>query len=111
MKMRWSLILIAAVAGAALAAVPQNAGPDGLVQVQSRALSEVYLRPSADLSAYRRILVDPPQGRAAEGLAQVHELDARRDALAVTGRCAEDHRRGGGGDGHGRCAGVQGERL
>ena len=48
MKTRWSLILIAAVAGAALAAVPQNAGPDGLVQVQSRALSEVYLRPSTD---------------------------------------------------------------
>ena len=48
MKMRWSLILIAAVAGAALAAVPQNAGPDGLVQVQSRTLDEVYMRPSAD---------------------------------------------------------------
>ena len=67
MKTRWSLILIAAVAGAALAAVPQNAGPDGLVQVQSRALSEVYLRPSTDLSAYRRILVDPAHAELQKG--------------------------------------------
>jgi hypothetical protein len=59
MKMRWSLILFAAAAGAALAAVPQNAGPDGLVQVKSRTLDEVYVRSNADLSSYRKVMIDP----------------------------------------------------
>jgi hypothetical protein len=59
MMMRWSLILILAAAGAALAAVPQNAGPDGLVQVKSRTLDEVYVRSNADLSSYRKVMIDP----------------------------------------------------
>lgn len=60
---RWPLFLIAAIAGAAVAAAPQSAGPapEGLVQVKSRALSELYLRPNTELSSYRRILVDPPR--------------------------------------------------
>ncbi len=55
----------------ALAAVlsrpPPDAAPatsDGLVAVQSRTLDEVYIRPDADLSAYRKIIVDPAQPRS-----------------------------------------------
>jgi hypothetical protein len=59
--MRWSLVCLAAAAVAAFAAAPQTAGPDGLVQVQSRALSEIYLRPGTEVSGYRRILIDPPR--------------------------------------------------
>jgi uncharacterized protein DUF3313 len=44
------------VAGAAFAATP-----DELVPVQSRYLDKVYLRPNADLAAYRRVLIDPVQ--------------------------------------------------
>ena len=73
MKTRWSLILIAASPVRRWRRCRRTPGPTDL-QVQSRTLDEVYLRPSTDLSAYRKILVDPPQGRAAEGLAQVHEL-------------------------------------
>jgi hypothetical protein len=47
---------MAVVAGAAFAATP-----DELVPVQSRYLDKVYLRPSADLAAYRRVLIDPVQ--------------------------------------------------
>lgn len=39
------------------AAVPATS--DGLVAVKSRTLDELSLRPNADLSAYRRIIVDP----------------------------------------------------
>src|SRR5258708_6952955 len=49
---------VAAIAGAAFAAEPQAAG-EGLVAVQSRNLDELYLRPNADLAAYRKVLIDP----------------------------------------------------
>src|SRR6266545_6137531 len=51
----------ALIAGTALAAEPQAASEarEGLVAVQSRNLDELYLRPNADLAAYRRILIDP----------------------------------------------------
>jgi hypothetical protein len=32
---------------------------DGLIQVESRKLDEVYLRPNADLAGYRKIIIDP----------------------------------------------------
>ena len=32
---------------------------EGLVAVQSRNLDELYLRPNADLAAYRKVLIDP----------------------------------------------------
>jgi Protein of unknown function (DUF3313) len=44
-------------------AVPANApgaSPDGLVSVQSRQLDEVYLRPAADWTGYRKVVIDPP---------------------------------------------------
>ncbi len=52
----------AAIGGAAFAAEPQAASEavrEGLVAVQSRNLDELYLRPNADLAAYRKVLIDP----------------------------------------------------
>ncbi len=52
----------AVIAGAAFAAEPQAAGEavrEGLVAVQSRNLDELYLRPNANLAAYRKVLIDP----------------------------------------------------
>jgi hypothetical protein len=54
----------AALSGAALAAVadPARAATQaGLVSVNSRALDEVYLRPSQDLAGYRKVLITPPE--------------------------------------------------
>src|SRR5437762_13219953 len=47
---------------AAGCATPEGATPatkDGLVAVHSRNLDGLYLRPNADLSGYRRVLIDP----------------------------------------------------
>lgn len=52
------IVCVAAIAGAAFAAEPQAAN-EGLVAVQSRNLDELYLRPNADLAAYRKVLIDP----------------------------------------------------
>ena len=63
MILRAFFIPCAAVLGAAAcAAQPQGASEavrDGLVAVQSRNLDELYLRPNADLAAYRKVLIDP----------------------------------------------------
>ena len=55
------IVCVAAIAGAACAAEPQAASQptgEGLVAVQSWNLDEVYLRPNADLAAYRKVLID-----------------------------------------------------
>ncbi len=63
MILRAFFIPCAAVLGAAAcAAQPQatsEAVREGLVAVQSRNLDELYLRPNADLAAYRKVLIDP----------------------------------------------------
>jgi hypothetical protein len=54
----------AALSDAALAAVPdpaRAATQAGLVSVNSRALDEVYLRPSQDWAGYRKVLIDPAE--------------------------------------------------
>ncbi len=65
MNLRTLLVLmIAALAGTTFAAPPEAAAPatsDGLVAVKSRNLDEFYVRPNADLSGYRKIIVDPGQ--------------------------------------------------
>ena len=56
------IVCVAAIGGAACAAGPQAPGQvtgEGLVAVQSRQLDELYLRPNADLAAYRKVLIDP----------------------------------------------------
>ena len=56
------IVCAAAIGGAACAAGPQAPSQvtgEGLVAVQSRQLDELYLRPNADLAAYRKVLIDP----------------------------------------------------
>src|SRR5438477_12996808 len=52
-------VLALAAAGCA---TPEGATPvtkEGLVPVHSANVDELYLRPNADLSGYRRVLIDP----------------------------------------------------
>lgn len=64
MKRRALLIVsIVTFAGAAFAA-PGPGAPmarDGLVAVHSRNLDQVYLRPGANLGAFRKVMIDPVQ--------------------------------------------------
>src|SRR6266704_1863612 len=56
------MFCFAAIGGAAFAAEPQaasEAAREGLVAVHSWHLDELYLRPNADLAAYRKVLIDP----------------------------------------------------
>jgi hypothetical protein len=56
------IVCVAAIGGAAFAAEPQapsQATGEGLVAVRSWNLDELYLRPNADLAAYRKVLIDP----------------------------------------------------
>jgi hypothetical protein len=55
-------LLAALLAAAASAADPSGnaAGEAGLARVPSRAFDEVYRRPDADLSGYKRIVIDAP---------------------------------------------------
>ena len=64
MNLRALFVVSIATLGAAVAAPSQAASPatyEGLVAVQSRDLDEFYLRPNADLAAYRKIVIDPVQ--------------------------------------------------
>ena len=64
MNLHMLLVLSVATLGAAVAAPSEAAGPatyEGLAAVQSRDLDEFYLRPNADLAAYRKIVIDPVQ--------------------------------------------------
>lgn len=57
-----TLLLIATVAGVAgIATAPgaQPAASDGLARVPSKALGELYVRPNADLAAYRKVELAP----------------------------------------------------
>ncbi len=56
------ILCVAVLGAAACAAEPQTPSEvvrEGLVAVQSRNLDELYLRPNADLAAYRKVLIDP----------------------------------------------------
>ena len=46
---------------AAVADPARVAAQDGLVSVRSRNLDEVYLLPRADLTGYRKVMIDPPE--------------------------------------------------
>ncbi len=63
MILRAFFVLCVAVLGAAACAAqpqtPSEGAREGLVAVQSRNLDELYLRPNADLAAYRKVLIDP----------------------------------------------------
>jgi len=56
------IVCVAVIGGAACAAEPQTpsqAAAEGLAAVRSRDLDELYLRPNADIAAYRKVLIDP----------------------------------------------------
>lgn len=55
-----SMVLCSSLAAAVPATVPAP-GPDGLVAVDSRQLDQVYLRPAADWTSYRKVMIDPVQ--------------------------------------------------
>ena len=81
-----SAALAMAVAAPASAA-PPNPAParnDGLVQVPSRTLDEVYVRPDVNFQSYRKVMVDPGTVTMRKELAQEHQSDARTVALAVS---------------------------
>ena len=95
---RWALLVLSIVtfAGATFAA-PGPAAPmagDGLVSVQSRNLDQVYLRPGADLAAFRKVMIDPVQVEFSRNwlrnvndpryVARVRPDDARRIAAETT---------------------------
>jgi len=57
-----SIVCLAVIGGAACAADPQTpsqAAAEGLAAVHSMQLDELYLRPNADIAAYRKVLIDP----------------------------------------------------
>jgi Protein of unknown function (DUF3313) len=56
------IVGLASIAAAAFAAAPEyasQAAGEGLAAVQSWNLDEVYLRPNANLAAYRKVMIDP----------------------------------------------------
>jgi len=56
------IVCVAVLGGTAFAGEPQAASrarDEGLVEVQSRNLDELYLRPNAELAAYRKVLIEP----------------------------------------------------
>jgi hypothetical protein len=74
------LLALVAVAAAAIAGPMRGAtaaAPEGMVAVDSRKLDELYVRPDAALSGYRRVIVDP----AAVALKAnwLRDLNATRD--------------------------------
>ncbi len=60
---------VAFVAAATLATAfaATNPAAEGLAAVKSSTLDEVYLRPAADLSAYRKVMVDPARVEMLKG--------------------------------------------
>jgi hypothetical protein len=73
------VLLIAALAGTAFAAPSSVATPatsDGLSAVQSRNFDELYVRPTVNLSAYRRVMIDP--GQAALRRNWLKDMNAQR---------------------------------
>lgn len=74
------LLCVASFVSFASAAPPDAAVPatsDGLVAVKSRTFDELYVRPNSDLSAYRRIIVDP--AHAALRKNWLKDMNSQRD--------------------------------
>lgn len=71
-------IVAAGLLGLAGTLVAQAPEPDVLMPVRSRYLDELRLRPGADLSAYRRVLIDPSQISMHEGW--LRDMNTRKAA-------------------------------
>lgn len=83
-------LLCGAVCLAARAAEPAGPATDGLVRQTARNVDEFYLRPGADFSGYRRVMLGPVEVAFAPGWQKQHaEVDAeaalriRRDMAAL----------------------------
>ena len=72
MRALYSLLLLLSIAGCASAPVVTS---DGLVSERSGKFDELYLRPNADFSAYRRALIEPVPVRFARDLNRQHGLN------------------------------------
>lgn len=72
-------VLAAVLAGMAVSASNAATPPtsEGLVAVQSRQVDEIYVRPNANLSAYRKIIVDP--GQASLKKNWLKDINSQRD--------------------------------
>jgi len=72
-------VLAALLAGIAVSASDAATPPtsEGLVAVQSRSLDEIYVRPNANLSAYRKIIVDPGQATLKKNW--LKDINSQRD--------------------------------
>jgi len=72
-------VLAAVLAGIAVSASDAATPPasEGLVAVQSRSLDEIYVRPNANLSAYRKIIVDPGQATLKKNW--LKDINSQRD--------------------------------
>ena len=71
-----ALFIFAVLLGITGCAAQPMVTSDGLVSERSAKFDELYLRPSADLSAYRRVLIEPvPVKFAKDYLARQHGLN------------------------------------
>lgn len=78
---RHTLFRVLAAGLAVMAVSASNAATpttsEGLVAVQSRSIDEIYVRPNANLSAYRKIIVDP--GQASLKKNWLKDINSQRD--------------------------------
>ena len=106
-------VLAAVLAGIAVSASDAATPPtsEGLVAVQSRSLDEIYVRPNANLSAYRKIVVDPGQATLKKNW--LKDINSQRDMTRWL--VPEDAQRRPGACGFVACAerrrGVQGNKA
>ena len=72
-------VLAAVLAGMAVSASSAATPPasEGLVAVQSRSVDEIYVRPNANLSGYRKIIVDPGQATLKKNW--LKDINSQRD--------------------------------
>lgn len=82
--------LIASIAALAIAATPLAAqaptdGWDGLVEVKSKKLEKVYLRPLADFRGYTKVMVDPTE----VAFRKNWQRDQNRDSLELGGQVSD----------------------
>jgi hypothetical protein len=88
-RLGFASIAAAGLAGSQIAAAKPPASWDGLVQVQAKRVDLLYLRPGADFSRYRAIVLDPTEvafrkgwqkelNQSRRGVARVTDADVRR---------------------------------
>jgi Protein of unknown function (DUF3313) len=77
------LSLLALCAGGAIAAEQRAPAPDGLVRQSSRNVDEFYLRPGADFTRYKRVMLAPVDVAFATDWQKQHTEISADDALRI----------------------------